>query len=210
MKLAVAQFPGIRDILSYGERHALRMRRLLRALRVAAGVLKALFCALLVCVIAASCVTIVSALLHPDRLPTVFGYQAMAVRTGSMRPLLAPGDLAVVRVPARTDDLTVGTIVTYLDSSKVFVTHRIAAVERQNGALSYVTKGDANPVADVSPVVPGSIAGVYVAHVPFLGYVSLFFQSRLGLLLLVLAPAAALLGAHLWTRLRSAHLQESR
>ena len=66
------------------------------------------------------------------------------VLSGSMRPGIQPGDLAVVQ-PVRISKLRVGEVVAYLPPGRATpVVHRIVSID----AHGMVTKGDANPVAD--------------------------------------------------------------
>lgn len=85
-------------------------------------------------------------------VPKALGYDLYAITTGSMAGTVDPGGLVVAeQVPVA--DLRVGDVITYLPppTSGVdhLVTHRIAAVAPdRTGALSYTTKGDANPAVD--------------------------------------------------------------
>ena len=85
-------------------------------------------------------------------VPKALGYDLYAITTGSMAGTVDPGGLVVAeQVPI--DDLRVGDVITYLPppTSGVdhLVTHRIVGIEPdRTGALSYSTKGDANPAAD--------------------------------------------------------------
>jgi len=91
-------------------------------------------------------------------LPLLAGWEASAVMSGSMAPAIRPGDL-VAFTPYRGPMLAPGTIVSYEDPARpgTVITHRIVEV-REDG--SYVTKGDANPTADSTPVTPEMIRGV--------------------------------------------------
>ncbi len=85
-------------------------------------------------------------------VPKAFGYDLYAITTGSMAGTVDPGGLVVAeQVPVA--ELAVGDVITYMPppTSGVdhLVTHRIATIAPdRTGALSYTTKGDANPVAD--------------------------------------------------------------
>jgi signal peptidase len=91
-------------------------------------------------------------------LPLLAGWEASAVMSGSMAPAIQPGDL-VAFTPYRGPVLAPGTIVSFEDPARpgTVTTHRIVEV-RDDG--SYVTKGDANPTADSTPVTPEMIRGV--------------------------------------------------
>ena len=70
--------------------------------------------------------------------------QLQPVLSGSMRPGIQPGDLAVVQ-PVRVSKLRVGDVIAYLPPGRTTpVMHRIVSIN----AHGMVTKGDANPVAD--------------------------------------------------------------
>ncbi len=94
--------------------------------------------------------------------------------SGSMRPLLQPGDLlAIEQVDA--SDAGVGDIVTLRIPSRndELVTHRLIAVKQlRGGDLLFTTKGDANPVADPPGMIaPDAPVGRYGYRVPWLGRV---------------------------------------
>ena len=111
-------------------------------------------------------------------VPKVMGMQEMAVLTGSMSPGIPVGSIVYVKTtdPA---ELQVGDVVTYKLSDSTYVTHRIAAIDTAAGTVT--TKGDANDSADASPVSYGNILGRMVFHVPYLGYVSIYAKTPIGI-----------------------------
>ncbi|MGO9178291.1 MAG: signal peptidase I [Candidatus Limnocylindrales bacterium] len=91
------------------------------------------------------------------------------VLSGSMRPTVSPGDVAVTQaVP--TSSLRVGDVIVFYPPNETqAVIHRIASL--RNGVIT--TKGDANPIADPWHVtLMGSTAYRLVAVVPFLGWLA--------------------------------------
>ncbi|MHA7197781.1 signal peptidase I [Arthrobacter alkaliphilus] len=104
--------------------------------------------------------------------PRVLGYQTSTMLTGSMSPLINPGDV-VVTVPVAVKDLKVGDIITYhipVDDQRV-ETHRIIdlAVNSQ-GTATVRTKGDANNGADPwTATLAGGQVDRQVFTVPYLG-----------------------------------------
>lgn len=104
--------------------------------------------------------------------PRVLGYQTSTMLTGSMAPLINPGDV-VVTVPVSVTDLKVGDIITYhipVQDQRV-ETHRIVklAVNAQ-GTATVQTKGDANNGADpwTATLAPGHVEREAFT-VPYLG-----------------------------------------
>lgn len=135
-------------------------------------------------------------------VPRVLGGASLTVLTGSMSPVLEPGDVAVVRGVATADvcqDVSIGQIVTYLPDpdDPALITHRV--VGKTVGTFDdgttcrLVTQGDANSAVD-DPVSPVQVRGVLLYAVPWLGlarewavdHASLLVAGGVALLLLLL------------------------
>jgi signal peptidase len=82
--------------------------------------------------------------------PHLFGYRTLTMLTGSMSPVIDPGDVAIV-TPITTADISTGMIITYhipVDDHEL-ISHRVLSVTRgTDGAVTVRTKGDANPAPD--------------------------------------------------------------
>lgn len=82
--------------------------------------------------------------------PHVLGYRTMTMLTGSMAPLINPGDVTVV-TPLPAADVEPGMIISYaipVEDHRV-VSHRVVSVTRgDGGSVTVQTKGDANPGVD--------------------------------------------------------------
>ena len=100
-------------------------------------------------------------------LPMAVGWHSSVVMTGSMRPSLGPGDVAVVRAVPPTS-LRVHQVALVPDPDHVgrLRLHRISRIT-SDGHL--VLRGDANPADDSSPVRARDVVGVAVLRVPFIG-----------------------------------------
>ncbi|MEZ2391140.1 signal peptidase I [bacterium RCC_150] len=104
--------------------------------------------------------------------PRVLGYQTSTMLTGSMSPLINPGDV-VITVPVPVKDLKVGDIITYhipVQDQRV-ETHRIINLAINNqGTATIQTKGDANNGADpwIASLAPGNVDRE-VFTVPYIG-----------------------------------------
>lgn len=95
------------------------------------------------------------------------GFSASVVASGSMQPVIGPGDVVVVR--ALDDDTAVlGRVVTFEDPERPgeLVTHRIVA---ENPDGTYVTRGDANRDPDATPVARHRVRGRGFLLVPWIG-----------------------------------------
>ena len=87
-------------------------------------------------------------------VPVLVGWHSYVVLSGSMSPSLQVGDV-VVAAPATAADLVPGRIAVFAESGRIIV-HR---VQRDLPDGSLITKGDANPAADSTPVTAGAVRG---------------------------------------------------
>lgn len=112
--------------------------------------------------------------------PRVAPYRTATMLTGSMSPLIDPGDVIVV-VPVPVAEVAPGMILTFQappPDGRV-VTHRVVSVEpTATGAVAVRTKGDAN--AEVDPwvaVLEGDTAWRLRRVVPELGSAIRFLRA---------------------------------
>lgn len=103
--------------------------------------------------------------------PRLMGYQTATMLTGSMSPLINPGDV-VVTAPIAAADLRTGDIITYsipVEDHRV-VTHRVIEIIAEPGTTAVRTKGDANAGADPwTATLQGDTVYREVAVIPHLG-----------------------------------------
>jgi len=106
------------------------------------------------------------------------GYRVWVVHTGSMEPLLMPGDVVIDSKP--TGQYQVGQVITFLHSYQQsdVVTHRIKAIS-PDGTI--FTKGDANRSADAWQINPAQVQGTLRHTVKYLGYALVFLQQPAGI-----------------------------
>jgi len=140
---------------------------------------------------------------------SAFGWQALSVPTGSMRPAMPPGSLVIThRIPLRS--LKVGDVITHTNplTMRTTITHRIVKEFKFKGTIpAFITKGDANPSADPM-VVGGLVQGKAVWHVSFVGRVLMWAKTWLGLAVLVYLPALLIMVHE--TRLLAAYLRKTK
>jgi len=142
-----------------------------------------------------------------DGQRVVFGHPVMTIISGSMNPTIPVGDI-VVDAPvtaAQASDLHVGQIISFraAPGSAEFITHRIVAVRVQNGAVSYITKGDANNSADSTPRPASDVIGLYHFSIPRGGYVLVAMHTpRVLIMLLASALLWIVAGVSFWIAAR--------
>jgi signal peptidase len=124
----------------------------------------------------------------------VAGYSTAVVMSGSMAPTIPMGSLIFVQ-PMAPAAARAGDIITFVLPDRL-VTHRVVAVERDDGGLRLVTKGDANEAVDSGGVrAEGAIGAVRLA-VPLAGYALAELQAWWRPLALALLVAIAVDALH--------------
>jgi signal peptidase len=97
------------------------------------------------------------------------GYGLYAVRSESMSPSMAVGDLAIVRsVPASS--IAPGDVVTIVIGAGATVTHRVVAIQPTDAGPLFRTKGDANATVDPVAARAEQLRGRLTSQVPLLGF----------------------------------------
>ena len=100
------------------------------------------------------------------------GIRPYIVLSGSMEPSILTG--SVVFVDTLHKDPRINDVITYQIGLNR-VTHRMV----RNESGKYITKGDANKAEDPVPVMQEQIKGIVVFHLPFAGYLIMFFRKHL-------------------------------
>ena len=120
------------------------------------------------------------------------------IDTGSMRPVMNPGDVAILR-PEPLNRLHIGQVVAFHPpgDANLTVIHRVVAIDHQNGAAIIQTKGDANNARDQWKAhIEGNTVWYEAGSIPKIGYVVVLAQMKIvrlvvlaGILALVLSMA---------------------
>src|SRR3989344_4742704 len=118
----------------------------------------------------------------------VGGNKALIVRSGSMQPAIAVGDLVTVKPQQNYKN---GDIVAFKDplKSTVIVTHRIASQQIQDGKIFFRTKGDANEEADFTLVPKENVIGRADISIKGIGKLLAFTKTNTGFGAVVIFPA---------------------
>ncbi|GLU59574.1 signal peptidase I [Paenarthrobacter ureafaciens] len=138
--------------------------------------------------------------------PRLLGYQTSTMLTGSMAPLINPGDV-VVTVPTPVEDIKVGDIITYhipVEDHRV-ETHRITEITTTAvGGVAVQTKGDANNGIDPwIATLQGRTVDKQVATIPYAGNaIRALREPLVAQILMYGAPTILVIGmlASIWSR----------
>ena len=131
-------------------------------------------------------VILVNSFIHPDEIPSFFGWKPFIVLSGSMETEIDAGDVAVVR-ETDTASLKKGDIIAF-KSGEIVITHRIYDIIQEEGETRYITKGDNNNAEDNGYVLPEQIEGVYQFKISRLGNIAMFIQTPIGMIVCLSIP----------------------
>ena len=131
-------------------------------------------------------VILVNSFIHPDEIPSFFGWKPFIVLSGSMETEIDAGDVAVVK-ETDTASLKKGDIIAF-KSGEIVITHRIYDIIQEEGETRYITKGDNNNAEDNGYVLPEQIEGVYQFKISRLGNLAMFIQTPIGMIVCLSVP----------------------
>ena len=140
-------------------------------------------------------VILLNSFIHPDKIPSFFGWKPFIVLSGSMETEIFPGDLVIVK-DVGTDGLKVDDVIAF-KSGDIVVTHRIVEIIEENGIKKYKTKGDNNNTQDVGEVLPEKVEGLYKFRIAKLGNLAMFIQTPIGIISCLSIPLLLLIILHM-------------
>lgn len=112
-------------------------------------------------------------------LPYVFGYQPLAVLSGSMQRSYPVGSIIFVKKTA-PEEIKVGDAITFQLNSGMAATHRVVSID--SSKRQFVTKGDENNTED-GPVSFDALVGkASSAAIPLIGYLSVSIKTPGGIM----------------------------
>jgi signal peptidase I len=123
-------------------------------------------------------------------VPAIWGWTPTTVSSDSMAPRIRTGDV-VISVPVDPSTVKAGQVL-LVESPDHLGELRLHRMVGLNGAGELVTKGDANPTDDSTPVARSAVQGVAFLKVPFVGLPG--FWLREGDVLPLVAVAAGAMG----------------
>ncbi|UWG98623.1 signal peptidase I [Dehalobacter sp. DCM] len=107
----------------------------------------------------------------------VFPVYPSVIATGSMIPMIDPGDVIIVDKSVDRMKMPVGTVIQF-QRGTILISHRIIEeIIAKDGTKSYRTKGDNNNAADSQLVKPEDIKGEVIRVVPKIGWPTLLMKS---------------------------------
>ncbi len=108
----------------------------------------------------------------------IFKYEAITILSNSMVPTFSRGDVIIYKkiTDKELKELTENSIIIY-SVGEQNIAHRIINTTEKNGTVSYQTKGDSNNVPDINLVETDQIKGVYIFHIKYIGFPSVWLYD---------------------------------
>ena len=128
-------------------------------------------------------------------IANLFGFIPMTVESDSMKPTFAKGDLIICKQVDDINSLSEDDVITFwtiIDGKRVKNTHRIVSIEEsENGAKSYITRGDNNSIDDSVPVYASDVIGKWTnVKLPVFGKALDFIRTKTGFFVCIVIPMA--------------------
>lgn len=125
-------------------------------------------------------------------LVKVFGYSILYVMTGSMAPTINVGEVILIKEVSE-DQIKEQDIITYKSEEGLtagqYITHRVIQIIDHDGALQFVTEGDANNgIADIEYVNYAKIVGIYQGKVAFVQFLISILGNIYVFLIFIILP----------------------
>ena len=136
-------------------------------------------------------VILINSWVHPNEIPSFFGWKPFIVLSGSMESEIYSGDIVVVKEVDKKN-LKVNDVIAFKNDD-IVVTHRIVEIVNENGTTKYITKGDNNNTQDKDYVLPENVEGLYQFKVSNLGNLAMFIQTPTGMLVCLSIPILLLI-----------------
>ncbi len=105
----------------------------------------------------------------------VFPIYPSVIATGSMEPMIKPGDVVLIK-KVDVNSLKEGDVIQFRHDD-ILISHRIVEIIKEEDVVSYRTKGDNNLRADGWLVAQHEVRGKIIKVVPKIGWPTLLLKS---------------------------------
>ncbi len=108
----------------------------------------------------------------------IFKYKPITILSNSMTPVLNRGDIVIYKKLNidELNNLPLNSIIIFSYNDK-YIIHRIISKREEDHMVYYTTKGDNNETADYNEISASQIQGLYIFHIKYLGYPSIWLNN---------------------------------
>jgi len=123
----------------------------------------------------------------------IFGFQSYITLSDSMSPVIQKGSLLITQ-RVNPEAIRAGDIITYKEDSEV-LTQRVVDIIDNNGAVSFVTMGDANEGVNSRHAPADNVIGRFVYAIGFAGSAMLAMRNPVIMAICVVCACALIIAA---------------
>jgi signal peptidase len=109
----------------------------------------------------------------------LFPLKPALIASGSMRPYMEVGDVAVM-ADFTEDNIQVGDVIQIRRTENENIIHRVIEIQETENGRVFVTKGDANEDPDIYPAAAIAVTGKNVFIIPKVGWLAVLVKSVMG------------------------------
>ena len=121
----------------------------------------------------------------------ILGFRSFINLSDSMSPVIQKGSFLITQ-RVNPDAIRTGDIITYREGSDV-VTQRVVQIIDNDGAVSFITRGDANEGVNSESIPAGNVIGRFVYAIGFAGKIMVLLRNPIVMLLCVAGACAFIL-----------------
>ncbi len=123
-------------------------------------------------------VTFVLAVILVCFMQGIFKYEPICILSNSMIPTYKQGDVVIFKKASdyELSNIPKNSIIVYTKDDKN-IAHRVISIVKANDSVLYQTKGDSNNMPDMDLVSIEQIKGVYVFHIKYIGWPSVWLYN---------------------------------
>ena len=121
-------------------------------------------------------ILIAQSIVKPNVAPSIFGIKTFTIISSSMEPTFKIDDIIFVK-KIDENQLQIGDIISFIQDKDI-ITHRIEKIEKNEGGLVFITKGDANSTTDINKVKLSQIEGKYIFKISKVGKIFYILKNK--------------------------------
>jgi len=106
----------------------------------------------------------------------LFPVHPATIISGSMRPTLDVGDVAIIS-KVSADTIKAGDIIQFREAEGITTVHRVVEIQEIEGNTVFITQGDANRAPDTDPVIPENVVGKVIFNIPKVGWAAIVVKG---------------------------------
>ena len=115
-------------------------------------------------------------IIHPDKIPNVFGYKMFIVLDGNMEQSVSYGDLTFTK-NIDTNKLRVNDIIAFRNAEEKVTIHKIAEITEENSEKIFVMQAKTNETNDTKYVKEDAVEGILINKIDKVGLIIMYLQE---------------------------------